>query len=82
MKEFTQTLYTIADDAHMHVTFDPSLVKQYRLIGFDNKVGALADSTSEVEGGKLVLVNPLQLLLKLSQILQVVQMYIQIILQK
>ena len=53
MKEFTQTLYTIADDAHMHVTFDPSLVKQYRLIGFDNKVGALADTTSEVEGGEI-----------------------------
>jgi Ca-activated chloride channel family protein len=53
MKEFTQTLYTIADDVHMHVTFDPSLVKQYRLIGFDNKVGALADSTSEVEGGEI-----------------------------
>jgi Ca-activated chloride channel family protein len=53
MKEFTQTLYTIADDAHMHVTFDPSLVKQYRLIGFDNKFGALADSSSEVEGGEI-----------------------------
>jgi Ca-activated chloride channel family protein len=53
MKEFTQTLYTIADDAHMHVTFDPSLVKQYRLIGFDNKMGALSDSTSEVEGGEI-----------------------------
>jgi Ca-activated chloride channel family protein len=53
MKEFTQTLYTVADDAHLHVTFDPSLVKQYRLIGFDNKVGALSDSTSEVEGGEI-----------------------------
>ena len=53
MKEFTQTLYTIADDAYMHVTFDPSLVKQYRLIGFDNKLGALADSSSEVEGGEI-----------------------------
>ena len=53
MKEFTQTLYTIADDAHMHITFDPSLAKRYRLIGFDNKVGALADSTSEIEGGEI-----------------------------
>ena len=53
MKEFTQTLYTIADDARMSITFDPSLIKQYRLIGFDNKVGALADSTSEVEGGEI-----------------------------
>lgn len=53
MKEFTQTLFTIADDARMNITFDPSLVRQYRLIGFDNKVGALADSTSEVEGGEI-----------------------------
>ena len=28
-------------------------MKQYRLIGFDNKVGALADSTSEIEGGEI-----------------------------
>lgn len=53
MKEFTQTLYTIADDANMQVTFDPALVKKYRLIGFDNKIGALSDSTSEVEGGEI-----------------------------
>ena len=53
MKEFTQTLYTIADDASVNISFDPSLVKQYRLIGFDNKIGALADSTSEVEGGEI-----------------------------
>ena len=53
MKEFTQTLYTVADDANLHVSFDPSLVKQYRLIGFDNKVGALADTTAEVEGGEI-----------------------------
>ncbi len=53
LKEFTQTLYTIADDARMFVTFDPSLIKQYRLIGFDNKVGALADSTAEIEGGEI-----------------------------
>lgn len=53
MKEFTQTLYTVADDANIHVSFDPALVKQYRLIGFDNKVGALADTSSEVEGGEI-----------------------------
>lgn len=53
MKEFTQTLYTVADDANLHVSFDPALVKQYRLIGFDNKIGSLADTTSEVEGGEI-----------------------------
>lgn len=53
LKEFTQTLYTIADDASMQVSFDPALVKNYRLIGFDNKIGALADSSSLVEGGEI-----------------------------
>lgn len=53
MKEFSQTLYTVADDVYMNVGFDPSLVKQYRLIGFDNKVSALTDSNSVIEGGEI-----------------------------
>jgi Ca-activated chloride channel family protein len=53
MKEFTQTLYTVADDVCMNVQFDPALVKRYRLIGFDNKVTALVDSTSVIEGGEI-----------------------------
>ena len=53
MKEFTQTLYTVADDVYMNVKFDPALVKQYRLIGFDNKVGALSDFSSVMEGGEI-----------------------------
>lgn len=53
MKEFTQTLYTVADDVYMNVKFDPDLVKHYRLIGFDNKVAALADSNSVIEGGEI-----------------------------
>ena len=52
MKEFTQTLFTVADDVFMNVKFDPELVKRYRLIGFDNKVGALTDSTTVMEGGE------------------------------
>lgn len=53
MKEFTQTLYSVADDVYMNVKFDPALVKQYRLIGFDNKVGALSDLNSVMEGGEI-----------------------------
>jgi Ca-activated chloride channel family protein len=53
MKEFTQTLYTVADDVFMSVSFDAGLVKQYRLIGFDNKVGALSDTCSVIEGGEI-----------------------------
>ena len=53
LKEFTQTLYAVADDAYMNVEFNPSFVKKYRLIGFDNKVGALNDTTCTVEGGEI-----------------------------
>ena len=37
----------------MNVDFNPEYVRQYRLIGFDNKVGALRDSTSVIEGGEI-----------------------------
>ena len=53
MKEFTQTLYAVADDVYMNVEFNPDYVKEYRLIGFDNKVGALNDTLAMVEGGEI-----------------------------
>ncbi len=53
LKEFTQTLYAVADDVYMNVEFNPEYVKEYRLIGFDNKVGALRDSLSIIEGGEI-----------------------------
>lgn len=53
LKEFTQTLYSVADDVFMNVEFNPEYVREYRLIGFDNKVGALRDTSSVVEGGEI-----------------------------
>ena len=53
MKEFMQTLYTVADDAYLSVQFDPKYVKEYRLIGFDNKIGAIKDTSANVEGGEI-----------------------------
>ncbi|HEU4607628.1 MAG TPA: von Willebrand factor type A domain-containing protein [Chitinophagaceae bacterium] len=53
VKEFTQTLYSVADNAYLNVRLNPDLVKEYRLIGYDNKLRALADSLSEVEGGDI-----------------------------
>ena len=53
LKEFTQTLYAVADNVFMNVSFNPEFVKEYRLIGFDNKVGAMRDSLSIVEGGEI-----------------------------
>ena len=53
VKELTQTLYSVADNVYMNIWFNASMVRQYRLIGFDNKLKALADSSSEVEGGEV-----------------------------
>jgi len=53
MTELTQTLYAVADNVSMNVDFNPNYVKEYRLIGFDNKVGALNDTTSVIEGGEI-----------------------------
>jgi Ca-activated chloride channel family protein len=53
LKEFTQTLYTVADDVYLDVNFNPEYVKSYRLIGFDNKVGAIKDTAATIEGGEV-----------------------------
>jgi Ca-activated chloride channel family protein len=53
VREFTQTVYAVADDAYLNIKFNPELVKKYRLIGFDNKAKALADSSVELQGGEV-----------------------------
>lgn len=53
VKELTQTLYSVADDAYLSIKFNPKFVKDYRLIGFDNKINAIADSLYELEGGEV-----------------------------
>ncbi|HEY6901776.1 MAG TPA: von Willebrand factor type A domain-containing protein [Puia sp.] len=53
VREFTQTVYAVADDAYLNINFNPGLVRDYRLIGFDNKVKVLSDSLSEIQGGEV-----------------------------
>jgi Ca-activated chloride channel homolog len=53
VKELTQTFYAVADDVFMNVHFNPEMVKEYRLIGFDNRKDAIADQYSELEGGEI-----------------------------
>lgn len=53
VKEVTQTFYSVADDVFLNVHFNPALVKDYRLVGFDNKRDAIADSTGSLEGGEI-----------------------------
>jgi Ca-activated chloride channel homolog len=53
VKELTQTFYAVADDVYLTVNFNPEMVKEYRLIGFDNKKEALADNSTDLEGGEI-----------------------------
>ncbi len=53
VKELTQTFYAVADDVFMNIQFNPSLVQEYRLIGFDNKREAITDMSSDLEGGEI-----------------------------
>jgi Ca-activated chloride channel family protein len=51
--EFTQTLYSVASDVFANVKFNPALIKEYRLIGFDNKRSVIANDSDELEGGEI-----------------------------
>jgi Ca-activated chloride channel family protein len=53
VREFTQTVYAVADDAYLNIEFNPALVKNYRLIGFDNKVKMLSDTLIGIQGGEV-----------------------------
>jgi Ca-activated chloride channel homolog len=53
VKELTQTMYAVADDALLHVRFNPETVKDYRLVGFENKIDAIGDTSSILEGGEV-----------------------------
>ncbi len=53
MREFTQTIYAVANDAYINISFNPSIVRDYRLIGFDNKLKALSDTVNELQGGEI-----------------------------
>lgn len=51
--EFTQTMFSVANDAYFNIIFNNKIVKEYRLIGFDNNIDAMNDASSVLEGGEL-----------------------------
>lgn len=51
--EFTQTLFTVANDVFLNMQFNPGKIKEYRLIGYDNKAGLMADTSIDLEGGEI-----------------------------
>jgi Ca-activated chloride channel homolog len=70
VKELTSTLYSVADDASLSMTFNDRLVKEYRLIGYDNKMKALSDSLVNVEGGEVGSGHSLMVLIELKPTLE------------
>lgn len=53
VKELMQTLYVVANNAYLNAKFDSSLVKNYRLIGYDNPIISDAYSEKFLEGGEI-----------------------------
>jgi len=51
--EFTQTLYSVASNVYVSTKFNPDLIKDYRLIGYDNKKSIIAEKVYELEGGEI-----------------------------
>ncbi len=68
MEEFAQTIYAVAKDAYIDIRFDPSAVKRYRLIGFDNKLNALADTSNIIQGGEVGSGHTLMALLEIEPV--------------
>jgi Ca-activated chloride channel family protein len=48
-----QTLYVVANNAYLNVHFDSSVVKQYRLIGYDNPIVNGINLEKVLEGGEI-----------------------------
>jgi len=53
VQELTQTMFAVAGDATFNINFNRSMVKEYRLIGFDNRKEALLEGESTLEGGEV-----------------------------
>lgn len=51
--EFTQTLYSVASNVYINAKFNPAFIKEYRLIGYDNKKSIISENNFELEGGEI-----------------------------
>ena len=51
--EFTQTMYSVASDVYLTTHFNPDLVAEYRLLGYDNKKSVLDEKGTNLEGGEI-----------------------------
>ena len=50
VKEFSKTLYSVAENALINIRFNDNIVSSYKLIGYNNRKDAIEDTTSILEG--------------------------------
>jgi Ca-activated chloride channel family protein len=74
MEEFSQTIYAVAKEAYVDIRFDPTLVRNYRLIGFDNKLSALQDSSNEIQGGEIGSGHSMMALIEIDPVEQEIEL--------
>lgn len=53
MTEFTQTIYSVAKNVKVSISFDSLLIKDYRLIGYENKKESMDSKSQDLEGGEI-----------------------------
>lgn len=51
--QFTQTVYSVAGDVSVSIKFNPEVVSESRLIGYDNKKSVLEENENQLEGGEI-----------------------------
>ena len=51
--DITKTLFTVAENVYISVNFNPQMVKQYRLLGYENDNTVLSDTIKKLRGGEI-----------------------------
>lgn len=51
LREFAQIVYSVAEKTYFDISLDSSVIKSYRLIGYDNRIEAVSDSVTGITGG-------------------------------
>jgi Ca-activated chloride channel family protein len=65
LKELSEDLLSVADSVSISAGFDSTLVKSYRLIGYDNKRNLLEDSALRLEGNTVSSAHSMTVLFEL-----------------
>ncbi len=66
MREFAPVVYSVAEGAYFNIKLEPNFVKNYRVIGFENSIDALGDTSNTLGGGEVGSGNSLMAMLEIE----------------